>query len=166
MVIVVVTAADMVADGRGMVMVERTALIFGVHILQNNVVEPCGILQAQFGTKQPVLEVVEEVAMLLLDVPLVAGAIAVVVEVQHHGVVFKILVGIESEVPRVVVEVQPCHPAAEVVAAGILPGIAVGRVAATRQKGMPHTLQSALIADGGAIASVRRTAKLAGHLQS
>lgn len=63
MVIEVVSTADMLGASDGMVVIERSALVFGIEIFHDDVFQPRAVAQVEFSTEHPVLEVVEKVVV-------------------------------------------------------------------------------------------------------
>ena len=93
-----------------MVVVDGAALVFGIDVFKHHVLYHAVVLEAEFGAEHHVFEVVEHVATLLLRHPFCTFSVAVVVELQHGGVVFKELVGIKRQLPYVGIVVDACYP--------------------------------------------------------
>ena len=83
MVVKVVPSADMVRNGKGMVVVDRTALVFRVKIFKDNTVQPVIGLKTILETQHPVLEVIEQIAVPLLHLPFVALPVTVIIKLEH-----------------------------------------------------------------------------------
>ena len=169
-VVVAVAAADVVGQRGRVVVVDGAALVLRVDILKHDVAQPRAILYVQLQAEQHVLQVVDEVATLLPDSPLVACSVAVVVELQHRRVVFEVFIDVESQLPGIVVVVHAHHPRAQLVALGILIlGAFLGHVGTTWHEGVPHAAQSVVALVDAHVAAPRhigRTAKLGSHLQT
>ena len=105
-VVEVVTTADMVLPALRMVVIDRTALILCIEVFERHATHRPLVFRPVAGAEQPVFEIIEEVLALLLHVPFFALAIAVVVELEHRGVVFEEFIRIDAEAPgvRVVVD--------------------------------------------------------------
>ena len=169
-VVVLVATGDMGADVLAVVVIDGTALVFRVQILHDDVLQPGQPLQVQVESQHIVFQVVHEEVEAFFLVPVGTAAVAVVVEQEHAGVVFKIVVEIEGHAPRGIVEAQPPHPAAYMVATGILidtrrTGLA--GIGTPGNEGMDEGFQVAgVIIDNTAIIDIGSTAKLACHLQA
>ena len=89
-----------------MVVIDRTALILCIEVFERQATHRPLVFRPVDGAEQPVFEIIEEVLALLLHVPFFALAIAVVVELEHRGVVFEEFIRIDAEAPgvRVVVD--------------------------------------------------------------
>ena len=136
-VVVVVTAADVVGYVFSVVVVDGARLVFRVEILDNYFLDNAAFLQRQFASEHDVLKVVEQVAVVLLHVPFGSCPVAVVVEEEQLGVVVEIVVGIDAEIPRRRVVVDSCHPAAEHVALHVLVD-GLSHVASSAGEGVPE----------------------------
>ena len=148
-------------------MIERSALIFRVHEFCHDIVYPRGAFQFQLCTQHPVFEGVDKVTFAFLLVPLFTLTITCIADVEHRGIIFKEVVGIDTQIPSVVVEVQAQEPTAQMVAFGIGIG-AVSDIVAYGNKSVEKRFQPVRILYCQAIAVniIRRSAKLTRHLQT
>ena len=98
-VVIVVDAGYLVADVLRVVVVVGATLVFCVDVFGYDVAQPSAVFQFQFAAKHDVFKVVEEVAAMYALVPVVARAVAVVVDMEHLTIIFKEVVGIYRESP-------------------------------------------------------------------
>ena len=110
MVVIIVYASYVVGERRSVVVIHRSALILCVYILEHYVAYPRAIFEVHLHAEHHVLQVVEQKLALFLLLPLVTAAVAVVVDEEHGGVVFKILVGVYAQTPAVTVVVHAHEP--------------------------------------------------------
>ena len=82
-VVIVVAPHQMSVQISRMVVIDRSALILGIEILHDDSIEPRSSLEFQFCTKHHILEVVEEIAVVFLHIPLLSFAIAIIAEHEH-----------------------------------------------------------------------------------
>ena len=153
MVVVVVHASDVVGYGLRVVVINRTALVFGVHIFEDDIAYPSVVLEVEFHAEQHVLEVVNEIAAFLFHLPFFSFSVSVIVHQEKGGVVFEVFVDVESPAPCVAVVVESRHPTADLVSGDVLIG-GLADVGASRNECVPHAFQSTFSFHGqhGAVA--------------
>ena len=153
------------------VVVNRSALVFGIDILHYDVPYPPVVLEVELHSEEPVGEVVEYELTFLLHIPLLARSVTVVVNQEHGRMVFEILVGIERELPGIGIVVQSCYPAAEVVSFRILIyGRHLRSISSAWYQSLEHALQASVVLHDSLFASsikhVACSTELCRHFQS
>ena len=119
-VVVVVAPADMLRDGWCVVVIKRAALVLCSQIFKHHIAYPWKGLESNLCPYQEVAEFVQHELPLLLDIPVLARSIAIVIQKQHGGMVFEKVVAIKTQAPRRVVDADSHHVAPQQVAGRIL----------------------------------------------
>lgn len=170
-VVVVVTACDVVAHGGRTVVVDGAALVLGVQVLHHHVPEPGAVMEVQLQPQHDVFQVVEHEATVFLLVPLFPLSVAIVVHEEHLRVVIEIVVSVEMSPEEVAIVVEPGHPTAHLVARHVLIE-SLARVSTARHESPPEGTDALVALDVPrglpvlAHGTVSVTTKLGAHLQA
>ena len=140
-IIIVVHSCQVVGNVHRMVVIERSALILGIEILEHHIAKPCAVRKIQFGTQHDVLQLITIVSVLLAVLPFLTLAITVVVEEKHLTVVLKEMIGINTDMPGVGLVVETHQPAAQMVSLHIGIG-SISGISTTGYEGMKEILKA------------------------
>ena len=78
MIVVVIASRNLITDCWGMIMIDRTSLIFRGDILQDDIIEPSGILQSEVESQLPVFKGIDKITLGDHRIPLVTSSVTII----------------------------------------------------------------------------------------